>query len=129
MGGDARAYPVEVMGVHELGNDTVGGRPITFKGSPYVVVYDPRDRASFAFLRRVDRQTLSFDAANSEGEDLRMRDRETGTLWDRMRGEAVAGPLAGRQLHPAIAVPWLVDRWRDIYGAGASLYGESELLH
>lgn len=27
--GDHRAYPVEVMGVHELGNDTVGGKPIT----------------------------------------------------------------------------------------------------
>ena len=29
IGGEARAYPVRVMGVHELGNDTVGGVPIT----------------------------------------------------------------------------------------------------
>lgn len=27
--GDARAYPVAAMGVHELGNDRVGGLPIT----------------------------------------------------------------------------------------------------
>lgn len=27
--GEARAYPVTVLGVHELGNDTVGGVPIT----------------------------------------------------------------------------------------------------
>jgi len=27
--GDARAYPVAVMGVAELGNDVVGGEPIT----------------------------------------------------------------------------------------------------
>lgn len=27
--GEAKAYPVTVMGVHELGNDTVGGVPIT----------------------------------------------------------------------------------------------------
>ena len=26
--GDAKAYPVAVMGVHELGNDTLGGVPI-----------------------------------------------------------------------------------------------------
>jgi len=26
--GDARAYPVTAMGVHELGNDRVGGEPI-----------------------------------------------------------------------------------------------------
>ncbi len=26
--GDARAYPITIMGVHELGNDTVGGVPI-----------------------------------------------------------------------------------------------------
>ena len=29
LNGEARAYPVMVMGVHELGNDTVGGVPIT----------------------------------------------------------------------------------------------------
>ena len=26
--GEAKAYPVTVMGVHELGNDTIGGVPI-----------------------------------------------------------------------------------------------------
>lgn len=29
LNGEARAYPVTVMGVHELGNDTVGGVPIS----------------------------------------------------------------------------------------------------
>ncbi len=28
MGGEARAYPIDVMGVHELGNDTIAGVPI-----------------------------------------------------------------------------------------------------
>ena len=27
-GGQAKAYPVSMMGVHELGNDTIGGVPI-----------------------------------------------------------------------------------------------------
>ena len=27
--GEAKAYPVTVMGVHELGNDTIGGVPIS----------------------------------------------------------------------------------------------------
>lgn len=27
-GGQAKAYPITVMGVHELGNDTIGGTPI-----------------------------------------------------------------------------------------------------
>ena len=26
--GEAKAYPITVMGVHELGNDTIGGVPI-----------------------------------------------------------------------------------------------------
>jgi len=26
--GEAKAYPITVMGVHELGNDTIGGEPI-----------------------------------------------------------------------------------------------------
>ena len=27
-GGEAKAYPITIMGVHELGNDTIGGIPI-----------------------------------------------------------------------------------------------------
>ncbi len=27
-GGEAKAYPLTIMGVHELGNDTIGGIPI-----------------------------------------------------------------------------------------------------
>ncbi len=27
--GEAKAYPITVMGVHELGNDHIGGEPIT----------------------------------------------------------------------------------------------------
>ena len=26
--GEAKAYPISVMGIHELGNDTIGGTPI-----------------------------------------------------------------------------------------------------
>ena len=28
VGGEARAYPIDVMGIHELGNDTIAGIPI-----------------------------------------------------------------------------------------------------
>lgn len=27
-GGEAKAYPIAIMGIHELGNDTIGGIPI-----------------------------------------------------------------------------------------------------
>ena len=26
--GEAKAYPISIMGIHELGNDTIGGKPI-----------------------------------------------------------------------------------------------------
>ncbi len=26
--GEAKAYPISIMGIHELGNDSIGGRPI-----------------------------------------------------------------------------------------------------
>ena len=29
LNGEAKAYPVDVMGIHELINDVVGGAPIT----------------------------------------------------------------------------------------------------
>jgi len=111
----SRLVPYALLRKREVLNDR-------FRSVPYVFVFDPRDRASFAFRAALGGRVLHFDPVPHEGGAPRMRDRETRSLWDRMDGVAVAGVLQGRRLAPALGAPWLVKRWRAVYGEGASLY-------
>ena len=44
-----------------------------------------------------------------------MTDRETGTTWSKATGEAVAGPLSGKNLEqvPSLVSFWFA--WKDFY--------------
>ena len=90
-------------------NDRVGGQPV-------LVAWDGEARAAAAFDPAVDGRVLAFDAAEPgpDGE-ARLRDRETGTLWRALTGEALEGELAGRRLErlPAFAVFWFA--WSDYF--------------
>ncbi|HJZ56245.1 MAG TPA: DUF3179 domain-containing (seleno)protein, partial [Gemmataceae bacterium] len=53
LGGEHRAYPVEIMVWHEIVNDTVAGTPIT-------VSYCPLCNSAVAYDRRVAGRVLDF---------------------------------------------------------------------
>jgi len=74
-------------------------------------VSDPAAGAAAAFTRTLNGEVLAFDSVD----DMTMRDRETGSLWSAVRGEALSGPLAGAQLEqlPAFVSFWFA--WSDFY--------------
>lgn len=88
--GDARAYPLRIMGWHEMFNEVIGGVPLalaycTLCGSGILFETQLEGRAkplvfgSSGFLYRSNK--LMFD-------------RETSTLWNQFTGEPVIGKLA-----------------------------------
>ena len=91
-GGAARAYPVHLIERHQIVNDVIGGAPVA-------VTYDPLAGSPRAFSRKVGERTLEFGVAGLlyNGNFL-LYDRATESLWSQIRGEAVAGPLAGTRL-------------------------------
>lgn len=110
----SRLYPFSDLAKQGLINDN-------FDDTPYVAVFDQSDGRAFVFRREIESRVLTFDAIPSDpGEALLMRDRETQSVWKRLDGRAIEGELAGEELAPAIAIPWLIKRWRAIYGEGAS---------
>jgi hypothetical protein len=63
------------------------------------------------YRRRIDDRVLTFGVSGMLLHNaLLMFDRETGTLWSHLTGEAMAGPLKGRRLPALTSIPQV--KWR-----------------
>lgn len=102
VGGDARAYPLQILMWHEIVNDEVGDVPVT-------VTFCPLCNTAIAFERTFDGQVLDFGTSGRlRFSNLIMYDRQTETWWQQAAGEGIAGQYAGRQLAflPASIIGW-----------------------
>jgi hypothetical protein len=102
LGGEAKAYPIQIMVWHEIVNDTLAGQPIA-------LTYCPLCNSTVAFDREVDGRTLSFGTTgNLRNSDLVMYDRQTESWWQQITAEAVVGELTGAKLHviPSQILSW-----------------------
>jgi hypothetical protein len=102
IGGEARAYPLQIMTWHEIVNDVVGDFPVT-------VTFCPLCNTAIAFDRNFDGQVLDFGTTGRlRFSNLIMYDRQTETWWQQATGEGIAGEHAGQQLTflPASIIGW-----------------------
>ncbi len=103
VGGEARAYPLEIMTWHEIVNDVVGGTPVA-------VTFCPLCNTALAYVRPTVKGTATtFGTSGSlYHSNLVMYDRATDSLWPQALGQAVAGSLKGALLKrvPARIVAW-----------------------
>lgn len=92
IGGDARAYPLQIVTWHEIVNDTIGDVPL-------IVTFCPLCNSAITFDRRVGSEVFEFGTSGLlRNSDLVMYDRTTESLWQQLTGEAIVGDLAGEQL-------------------------------
>lgn len=90
--GEARAWPLRIMGHHELTNDTLGGRPVA-------LAYCTLCRSAVLFDREVEGQVLDFDSSGLLlSSNKVMADRQTDSLWQQFSGVAIGGELSGQEL-------------------------------
>jgi len=83
----ARAYPLQTLArIGPVLNDSLGGLDIVVRCLPGTL-------QALAFRRRLRDQILTF-ACSPAGE---AHDEQTRSIWNEM-GEAISGPLAGKQL-------------------------------
>lgn len=94
--GEARVYPVHLMEWHQVVNDVVGEVPVA-------VTYDPLAGSPIAFRRKIADRTLTFGVSGLVyNASALLYDRETESLWAPLRGEAIAGELAGTKIERVI---------------------------
>lgn len=119
IGGEAKAYPVQIVIWHEIVNDEVGGVPVS-------VTYCPLCNSAVTYRREIRGVETTFGTSGRLfASALVMYDRATETMWTHFDGRAVVGLLAGEQLE-AIASPLLSwKEFRETYPTGQVLDPEA----
>lgn len=119
LGGEARAYPLQILIWHEIVNDVVGNEPIA-------VTYCPLCNSSLVFRRLVDGVVLDFGVSGFlRNSDLVMFDRQTESWWQQVTGEALVGSYAGTVLDVVPASTIAFSEFRDAYPEGLVLSRET----
>lgn len=120
IGGDARAYPLQIIMWHEIVNDVVGGRAVA-------VTFCPLCNSGIVFDRVVDGVTLDFGTSGKlYKSDLVMYDRQSHSLWAQMEGRAIVGARAGTRLNLVPANTIAFDDWKTAHPNGKVLSRETD---
>ncbi len=113
--GDVRAYPLRIMGWHEMFNDVIGGVPVA-------LAYCTLCGAGILFETKLtnEDQPLIFGSSGLLYRSNKlMFDRKTKSLWNQFTGEPVSGKLAHSdiklKIRPTTITSWA--RWRTVHPA------------
>lgn len=106
--GESKAYPIEVIGYHHQVRDTVGGEPI-------IVTYCTVCRTGRVFRPFIDGQAEVFRLVGMDHFNAMFEDSKTGTWWRQVNGEAIIGPLKGKQLDEVPSEQMTLAAWISRY--------------
>ncbi|MEX0279411.1 MAG: DUF3179 domain-containing protein [Ruegeria sp.] len=108
--GDERAYPLRIMGWHEMFNEVIGGVPVA-------LAYCTLCGSGILFETQVSgrRKPLVFGSSGFLYRSNKlMFDRETHSLWNQYTGKPVVGPLVNSGIElkqrPVVITTW--DSWK-----------------
>lgn len=105
----AKAYPINILNFHEIVNDHFGDDPV-------VVTYCPLCGSGIAFDARVNGEPKTFGVSGMlYNSDVLLYDRETESLWSQLKYEAIAGPLAGKELQILNTANTTWKAWKEKY--------------
>jgi len=103
--GDARAYPIQIIGYHHQVRDTVGNTPV-------MITYCTVCRTGRVYSPFVNGKPETFRLVGMDHFNAMFEDKTTKSWWQQATGVAIAGPLKGHQLseipsHQASLASWL----------------------
>ena len=78
------------------------------------------------FRRESNGLKLTFRLAGINNQNFLMRDEETGTYWQQISGEAIAGPLKGQRLELIRADELTFKLWREEQPGGTVLQDDKQ---
>ncbi len=104
--GDTRAYPLRIMGWHEMFNAVIGGVPVA-------LAYCTLCGSGILFETKIKGRNKPFVFGSSGflyRSNKLMFDRQTNSLWNQFTGKPVVGKLVGKgielQQRPVVITTW-----------------------
>jgi Protein of unknown function (DUF3179) len=89
--GEARAYPIQLIGYHHQVRDTVGNMPV-------MITYCTVCRTGRVYSPKVNGKPETFRLVGMDHFNAMFEDATSGSWWQQATGEAIAGPLKGSRL-------------------------------
>lgn len=102
--GEAKAYPIQLIGYHHQVVDTVGNEPV-------IITYCTVCRTGRAFSPIINGKHDSFRLVGMDHFNAVFEDASTKTWWQQASGEAIAGPLKGSKLKEFPSRQLTLDVW------------------
>ncbi|OED35441.1 hypothetical protein AB833_29885 [Chromatiales bacterium (ex Bugula neritina AB1)] len=92
VGGEAKAYPLQILTWHEIVNDVIDDLPVT-------VTFCPLCNASIVFNRTIEDVVYDFGTTGRlRRSDMVMYDRQTESWWQQFTGVGIIGKMNGVKL-------------------------------
>ncbi len=102
--GEAKAYPIQIIGYHHQVRDTIGNTPV-------MITYCTVCRTGRAFSPFVNGKMESFRLVGMDHFNAMFEDATTKSWWQQATGIAVAGPLKGKALNELPSKQLTLDVW------------------
>ncbi len=104
LNGQAKAYPIQLIGYHHQVRDTVGGKPI-------MVTYCTVCRTGRIFDPSLDGKPETFRLVGMDRFNAMFEDATTGSWWRQATGEAITGQQKGKMLTELPSEQVTLARW------------------
>ena len=102
--GEAKAYPIQIIGYHHQVMDTIGNTPV-------MVTYCTVCRTGRAFSPFVNGKMESFRLVGMDHFNAMFEDASTKSWWQQATGKAIAGPLKGTALKEIASKQLSLESW------------------
>lgn len=119
--GEARAYPIQIIGYHHQVRDTVGGEQI-------MVTYCTVCRTGRVYKPEVNGKTETFRLVGMDQFNAMFEDATTKSWWRQATGECCAGPLKGARLKELPCRQMSMDAWETLYPSTLVLQQDPKFL-
>jgi hypothetical protein len=102
--GEAKAYPIEIIGYHHQVQDAAGGTPV-------MVTYCTVCRTGRVFSPFIHGHNEKFRLVGMDHFNAMFEDQSTKSWWRQVNGEAIAGPLKGESLKELPSTQMRLGAW------------------
>lgn len=119
--GEAKAYPIEIIGYHHQVRDSVGGVPV-------MVTYCTVCRTGRIFSPMVNGELENFRLVGMDHFNAMFEDTSTKSWWRQANGEAIIGPLMGSVLQEFPTQQMSLRSWLNLYPSSKIMQPDSLYL-